>query len=239
MRTYYARIRALKQNLGVHSSIPQHNQGTQKLEQPHLRPSSSNAQTDNRMDPSPVNNIATDRKKRRDAENLIEYLVVEPNDFKSDDLLDEDSHANGIGGGRRRELNAKKQKDVQTPTAPPSTIKIRKSSGSHKSSSVPGLSSMMDMTFNEVSPENQAIMVRSCVKKHVFRLFKFYDREYDSRYSTDESTLCGFIMKHTNHSRATSDWWVTMRRMVVKTLTDQRNNAIKNMQNRFKGMNPT
>jgi hypothetical protein len=191
------------------------------------------------MDPSSQptqgNNIANDRKQRRDAENKIPNITMDPNDFKKEEW-DEDSDGNGMIGVRDN-LKDKKQNDFQTPTPPPSTINIRKSSGSHKSSSIPGLSSMMDMTFNEISPENQAIMVRSCVKKHVFRVFKFYDREYDSRYSTDESTLCGFIMKQTNHSRATSDWWINMRRMVVKTLTDQRNNAIKNLQNKFKGTN--
>jgi hypothetical protein len=41
-------------------------------------------------------------------------------------------------------------------------------------------------------------------------------------------------MKHTN-IRGTENWWLGMRRIVVKTHTDLRNNAIKNMQTKFKG----
>jgi hypothetical protein len=50
----------------------------------------------------------------------------------------------------------------------------------------------------------------------------------------DEKTMCGFIMKHTN-IRGTQKWWLGMRRIVVKTHTDLRNNAIKNTQIKFKG----
>ena len=41
-------------------------------------------------------------------------------------------------------------------------------------------------------------------------------------------------MKHTN-IRGTENWWLGMQRIVVKTHTDLRNNAIKNMQMKFKG----
>ena len=97
----------------------------------------------------------------------------------------------------------------------PSTIKVRKSSDSQEvTSSVPGLSSLMDMSMTEISEENQISMVKGCIKRHVFSIWK--------------------IMKHTN-IRGTQNWWLGMQRIVVKSHTDLRNNAIKNMQMKFKG----
>jgi hypothetical protein len=49
-----------------------------------------------------------------------------------------------------------------------------------------------------------------------------------------KKTMCGFIMKHTN-IRGTENWWLGMQKIVVETHTDLRNNAIKNMQTKFKG----
>jgi hypothetical protein len=46
--------------------------------------------------------------------------------------------------------------------------------------------------------------------------------------------MCGFIIKHAN-IRGTQNWWLGMRRIVLKTHTDCCNNAIKNMQIKFKG----
>ena len=53
-----------------------------------------------------------------------------------------------------------------------------------------------------------------------------------SHFSEDEKTMCGFIMKHTN-IRGTQNWWLGMRRIVVKTHTDLWNNAIKKTRNLF------
>jgi hypothetical protein len=50
----------------------------------------------------------------------------------------------------------------------------------------------------------------------------------------DDKTMCGFIMKQTI-IRGTQNWWPGMQRIVVKTYTDLCNNAIKNMQIKFKG----
>ena len=116
----------------------------------------------------------------------------------------------------------------------PLTIKVRKSSDSQVTSSVPGLSSLMDMSMTEISKENQISMVKGCIKRHVFSIWKFYQKDFHSHFSEDEKTMCRFIMKHTN-IRGTQNWWLGMRRIVVKTHTDLRNNAIKNMQMKFKG----
>ena len=109
-----------------------------------------------------------------------------------------------------------------------------KASNSHVTSSIPGLSSIMDMSMTEISEENQRLMVRGCIKNHVFSVWKFYQKDFHSHFSEDEKTMCGFIMKHTN-IRGTQNWWLGMQRVVVKTHTDLCNNAIKNMQIKFKG----
>ena len=61
----------------------------------------------------------------------------------------------------------------QNPPSLPSTIKVKHSSNSHVSSSVPGLSSYLDMSMTEISPDNQVTMVRKCVQKHMFSIWNF------------------------------------------------------------------
>ena len=56
----------------------------------------------------------------------------------------------------------------QNPPSLPSSIKVKHSSNSHVSSSVPGLSSFLDMSMTEIGTENQVTMVRKCVQKHIF-----------------------------------------------------------------------
>jgi hypothetical protein len=83
-------------------------------------------------------------------------------------------------------------------------------------------------------------MVKGCMKKHVFSLWKLYQKDFHSYFSEDDKTMCGFIMKHTNiriqtYEEPKTGWWFGMRRIVVKTHTDLCNNANKNMQIKFKG----
>jgi hypothetical protein len=120
------------------------------------------------------------------------------------------------------------------PDAVPSTIKVRKSTDSQISSSIPGLSSILDMSLTEFDADAQKSHIKNVVKKHMFPIWKFYDRQFDSHYSEDERTLCGFIMKHSG-MKGNETWWTDMRKVVRKTHTDMRNNAIKNMQAKFKG----
>jgi hypothetical protein len=92
----------------------------------------------------------------------------------------------------------------------------------------------MDMSMMEISEENHVLMVKGSMKNHVFSIWKFYQKDFHSRFSKDDNTMCGFIMKHTN-IRGTQNWWLGMRRILVKAHTDLCNNAIKNMQIKFKG----
>ena len=74
--------------------------------------------------------------------------------------------------------------------------------------------------MTEISEENQISMVKGCIRRHVFSIWKFYQKDFHSHFSEDEKTMCE---------------WLGMRRIVVKTHTDLQNNAIKNMQMKFKG----
>ena len=77
--------------------------------------------------------------------------------------------------------------------------------------------------------------VKTCVKTHTFRICKFYVRDLHSHFSTSGKTMCGQILRKCNLD-ADAAWWYQMRPTVVKTLTDHRNNCIKRINARFKGM---
>ena len=111
----------------------------------------------------------------------------------------------------------------------PLSIEVKHPSNSHVSSSVPGLSSYLDMSMTEISPENQVTMVRKCVQKHMFSIWKFYHKENHAHDSQDERTICGFLLKNTN-LRGNHNWWLEMQKVVIKTHTDVRSNAIICMQ---------
>ena len=88
--------------------------------------------------------------------------------------------------------------------------------------------------MTEISEENQISMVKGGIKQHVFSIWEFYQKDFHGSFSKDDKTMCGFIMKHTN-IRGTQNWWLGMRRIIVKTHKDLCNNAIKNMQTKSKG----
>ena len=77
--------------------------------------------------------------------------------------------------------------------------------------------------------------VKTCVKTHTFRICKFYNRDLHSHYRTSGKTMCGQILRQCNLD-ADAAWWYQMRPTVIKTLTDHRNNCIKRINARFKGM---
>ena len=75
---------------------------------------------------------------------------------------------------------------------------------------------------------------------HVLVLEVLWQNNDYYQYSlVDEGTMCGFVIKHTSIDPKICDkhWWVEMRKLVLKTHTDLRSNAIKTMQMKFKGMN--
>lgn len=78
-------------------------------------------------------------------------------------------------------------------------------------------------------------IIKNCVKDHIFPKCKFFNRYTHGHYHTGSKTMCGQIMKYCRLN-ADASWWYTTRPMIIKTLTDHRNNCIKRMQARYKGM---
>jgi hypothetical protein len=93
-----------------------------------------------------------------------------------------------------------------------------------------------DMT-GKMTPAGRRLLVRDFVKKVLFRRLKFFIRELHGIYNQSGTTVCGLVIKHCNLSEheATLDWWSTMRKVVISTHTDHRNNVIKTMRLRFRG----
>jgi hypothetical protein len=159
---------------------------------------------------------------------------TDPDAFTQDD--DDDNDDKGHRGMSTKQFDHRwSDKSDNPPRSLPTSIQVKKSSDSHVTSATPELSSSLDMSMTEVTAEDQIHIVKRCVKNHVFSIWKFYAKEFDSQFSHDEKTMCGFIMKHTKFRGKDHNWWLEMRRVVVKTHTDLRNNVIKNMQTKFKG----
>jgi hypothetical protein len=88
--------------------------------------------------------------------------LADPND-----LIESDEEE-----GHQRTNSKQRHKDTyQNPPSLPSTIKVMKASNRHVTCSVSGLSSIMDMSMMEISKENQVLMVKGCIKKHVFSIW--------------------------------------------------------------------
>jgi hypothetical protein len=170
------------------------------------------------------------------------YMDEDDND---EDEVQEEKHAN-VNVNYSTYSKNKKLKTSHDPTSywrnttqpypyeVPSSIKVRKTTDSQVTTSIPGLSTMLDMSMTEIEAETHRNLVKSCVRKNMFSIWKFYNKASDSHYSQDEKTWCGYLLKYTK-IQGDECWWVEIRKLVVKTHTDMRNNAIKNMQTKFKG----
>jgi hypothetical protein len=77
------------------------------------------------------------------------------------------------------------------------------------------------------------------VKDHLFPLVKFLpngDNDSNLDYSLDTTTICGFLRQHCGvPEQDCPNWWQQQKKNLRKTLTDFRNNRIKEMQKRFLG----
>ena len=89
----------------------------------------------------------------------------------------------------------------------------------------------------KMTPEGWRILVRNCVKTVLFCRLKFFKKDLHGIYDQRETTVCGLVIKSCNLSGqdATLKWWATMRKIVIATHTDHRNNVIKTMRLRFRG----
>ena len=84
---------------------------------------------------------------------------------------------------------------------------------------------------------SQRMMVKECVKTKLFRRLKFFSKDVHGLYDPRNGTVCAMIIANCNVTTqdANESWWADMRKLVVCTHTDRRNNVIKNMHLRFKG----
>ena len=106
------------------------------------------------------------RKQRRDLIRGVKRVTTDPNDLIQSDNEEEEELV-------PRKMDAKQgwKHAYGNPPSLPSTIQVGKSSDSQQTSSVPGLSSLMDMSMTEISEENQISMIKTCMKKNTCSLF--------------------------------------------------------------------
>ena len=92
------------------------------------------------------------------------------------------------------------------------------------------------MPFNY---DGKRMTFQNCVKDHLFPLVKFLpqgDDDTNVEYSLDATTVCGFLRQHCGVSELDApNWWKEQKKHLRRTLTDFRNNRIKEMQKRFLG----
>jgi len=82
-----------------------------------------------------------------------------------------------------------------------------------------------DMTLS-VSIKGLHLIVKECIKKHLFRRLKFFDKRKHGSFSTSTKTVCGLVVKLCNLSsiEANHAWWESTRPTILKIHTDHRNN---------------
>lgn len=80
-----------------------------------------------------------------------------------------------------------------------------------------------------------SIALGKAVKVHLFRYWKFAKEGYDWHFDFDTTSICGFLLDILNVSQSHEKWWDVNRKTIKTMLTNQRNNAIKNIQITFKG----
>ena len=92
------------------------------------------------------------------------------------------------------------------------------------------------MPFNY---DGKRMTFQNCVKDHLFPLVKFLpqgDDDTNVEYSLDATTVCGFLHQHCGVLELDApNWWKEQKTHLRRTLTDFRNNRIKEMQKRFLG----
>ncbi len=97
------------------------------------------------------------RKQRRDFIKGVQPVTTDPNDLIQSD--DEEEEMPPKMYAKQEQKHA-----YGNPPSLPSTIKVGTSSDSQRTSSVPGLSSLMDMSMTEILEENQISMIKTCIK---------------------------------------------------------------------------
>ena len=94
---------------------------------------------------------------------------------------------------------------------------------------------MFNSTISEIGTTS---VIKLVIKNKLFRMMKFCDRESDFLFNTNSDTVCGTILRHAMMLKepAAQQWWKETRPLVRKTFTDHRNNCIKCIRAKYKGM---
>jgi hypothetical protein len=99
-------------------------------------------------------------------------------------------------------------------------------------------SAQFNLSMTAFSDKTIRSIIKTCMKDHIFPKCKFYHRDKHGTYDRSPTSMCGQIMKHCS-LEADATWWYQIRPVIVKTHTDHRNNCIKRLKARFKGMSKT
>ena len=94
----------------------------------------------------------------------------------------------------------------------------------------------IDMSL-AISSDGMRGIIKECVKQKLFRCVKFFDREKHGFFSENLNTACGLVMKFCNIVSTSQQqalaWWREIRPVVIRTISDHRNNCITSMQTRY------
>jgi len=92
-----------------------------------------------------------------------------------------------------------------------------------------------DMTQSLLSSSGVRFVVRDCIRRKIFPLVKFYDKEDHDQFSLQNDTVCGIVLHFSNaaHYFDAEEWWRKSRTLVHQTHTIHRNNCIKAMHRAF------
>ncbi len=97
------------------------------------------------------------RKQRRDFIKGVQPVTTDPNDLIQSNDKEEEMPP-------KMDTKQEQKHAYGNPPSLPSTNKVGTSSDSQLTSSVPGLSSLMDMSITEILEENQISMIKTCIK---------------------------------------------------------------------------
>ena len=95
-----------------------------------------------------------------------------------------------------------------------------------------------DMTLT-VSARGIQRIVKDIVRDRLFCVIKFFDREKHGFCSDAPNTVCGIVVRSCNLMFSSCDemraWWKEIRKTIIRTIADHRNNCIKAMRIRYRG----
>jgi hypothetical protein len=132
--------------------------------------------------------------------------------------------------------------DIALSNSIPSFIVANTPTSIGLSNQVSSLSSSIRNTatefYEEAKKAEHSLKIQQMVKFQLFRHYKFFDREMDMMFNSSEDSICGFMLKNMHIVTEPELWWIANKKQIRKDHTMHRNNTIKNIHFKFKGMCP-